>query len=182
MAVHVGLDPARDINWVTSAEAQPMELFAAGKIDAFISFAPEVQEVRARGLGHAIVNTAVDRPWSQYFCCMVAGDRDYVQNYPVATKRVLRAILKAADLCAADPEAAARLLVDRGYAERYDYAVEAMREIRYDRWREYDPADTVRFYALRLHEAGMIKSAPSTLIAAGTDWHILDELREELRT
>ncbi len=29
-----------------------------------------------------------------------------------------------------------------------------MKEIPYDRWREYDPEDTVRFYALRLHEAG----------------------------
>ena len=27
-------------------------------------------------------------------------------------------------------------------------------------WREYDPEDTLRFYALRLHEVGMIKSTP----------------------
>jgi hypothetical protein len=38
--------------------------------------------------------------------------------YPVATKRVLRAILKAADFCVSDPKRVARLLVDRGYTKR----------------------------------------------------------------
>src|SRR2546426_4115144 len=42
-------------------------------------------------------------------------------------------------------------------------------EIPYNRWREYDPEDTVRFYALRLQEAGMIKSSPQKIIAEGTD-------------
>ncbi len=35
-----------------------------------------------------------------------------------------------------------------------------MKEIPYDKWREYDPEDAMRFYALRLHEVGMIKSSP----------------------
>ena len=55
-----------------------------------------------------IVNSALDRPWSQYFCCMLAGNTDFIREHPVATKRVLRAILKAADFCAADPEGAAQ--------------------------------------------------------------------------
>ena len=55
-----------------------------------------------------IVNTAVDRPWSQYFCCMLCGNRDFVRDHPVATKRVLRAILKAADFCATEPARAAQ--------------------------------------------------------------------------
>ena len=39
----------------------------------------------------------------------------------------------------------------------------------------------MRFYALRLHEAGMIKSSPNKLIAEGTDWRFLDELKRELK-
>jgi hypothetical protein len=35
---------------------------------------------RARQIGHVIVNTAVDRPWSQYFCCMLAGNPEFVRN------------------------------------------------------------------------------------------------------
>jgi NitT/TauT family transport system substrate-binding protein len=48
-------------------------------------------------------------------------------------------------------------------------------------WHEYDPEDSVRFYALRLHEAGMIKSVPQKIIAQGTDWSLLHELRRELK-
>jgi NitT/TauT family transport system substrate-binding protein len=94
---------------------------------------------------------------------------------------VLRAILKAIDFCAADPAGAARYLVDRGITERYDYAFETLTELPYDRWREYDPEDTLRFYALRLHEAGMISSSPNQLIAAGADWRFLNELKRELK-
>ena len=59
-----------------------------------------------------IVNSAIDRPWSQYFCCMLAGNREFIRRNPVATKRVLRAILKATDLCASEPERVAQRMVD----------------------------------------------------------------------
>ena len=182
MATYVGLDPHQDIDWVvTSPSVKPKELFAEGKIDAFLGFPPLAQEMRARNIGHVVVNSAIDRPWSQYFCCMVAGNRDFVREHPVATKRVLRAILKATDICAADPEKAARRLIDGGFTQRYDYALQALTDLPYGRWREYDPEDTLRFYALRLHEAGMINSTPNKLIAEGTDWRFLNELKRELK-
>ena len=56
-----------------------------------------------------------------------------------------------------------------------------MNEIRYALWRDYDPEDAVRFYALRLREAGMIKSNPNSIIAQGTDWRFLNELKRELK-
>ena len=145
MAAQVGLNPATDIHWVTDPSVKPMSRFVEGKIDAFLAFPPEPQELRARRIGHVIVNTAVDRPWSQYFCCLLGGGREYVRKYPVATKRVVRAILKATDLCANEPERAARRLVDGGYTPRYDYALQTLKENAYDKWREYDAEDTVRF-------------------------------------
>src|SRR6266446_1183602 len=173
-AAHVGLDPANDIQWVTTGpNVRPMALFAEGKIDAFLGGPPEPQELRARKIGHVIFNSSVDRPWSQYFCCMLGGNRDYVRKHPVATKRVLRAILKATDLCASDPAGMARQMVERGFTDHYDYALQALGEVPYDRWREYDAEDTVRFYALRLHEIGMIKSSPQKIIPEGTDWRLL---------
>jgi NitT/TauT family transport system substrate-binding protein len=51
----------------------------------------------------------------------------------------------------------------------------------YSKWREYDPEDTVRFYALRMNEIGMIKSSPQKIIAQGTDWRFLRELKKELK-
>jgi NitT/TauT family transport system substrate-binding protein len=181
MAAYVGLDPHRDIHFVTHPPSEAIALFTAGKLDAFMAFPPEPQALRAQRIGHVVVNTALDRPWSQYFCCMVAGNRAFVQKYPVATKRALRAILKATDLCAREPERAAQLLVDKNYVSRYDYAFQTMQEVPYGKWREYDPEDTVRFYGLRLHEVGMIKSSPQKLIAQGTDWRFLNELKKELK-
>jgi NitT/TauT family transport system substrate-binding protein len=112
---------------------------------------------------------------------MVTGNQAFVQKNPVATKRALRAILKATDICATQPERAAQLLVDKGYTPQHDYALQLMRDLPYDRWRDYDHEDTVRFYALRLHEAGMIKSSPERIISQGTDWRFLNELKQELK-
>src|SRR3954464_4593319 len=139
MAAHVGLNPLKDINWVTSPTIAPKELFAERKIDAFLGFPPEPQELRARKIGRVIVNSAVDRPWSQYFCCMLAGNREFVRKHPVATKRALRAILKAADVCGTAPEQAARFIVDNGFTPRYDYALQALKDLPYGQWREYSP-------------------------------------------
>jgi NitT/TauT family transport system substrate-binding protein len=180
MAAHVGVDAKRDINFVFYPVRESMQLLAEEKIDGLIAFPPEPQEMRDRKIGHVIINSGLDRPWSQYFCCVFAAHQNYVRQHPVATKRALRAILKAANFCAAEPERAARLVADRGY--RYEYALQTMKEISYGKWQQYDAEDTVRFYSLRLHEVGMIKSSPQKIIAQGTDWRFYNELKRELKT
>jgi NitT/TauT family transport system substrate-binding protein len=178
---YVGLDPRRDVRWAMHPAAEAIKLLSAGKIDALVGFPPVAQELRARKIGHPILNSTVDRPWSQYFCCMIAANRDFVRQRPVATKRAVRAIVKGANVCALEPERVARLLVEKGYTARYDYALQAMQELPYGKWREYDPEDTVRFYALSLHDIGMIKTSPNKIIAQGTDWRFIRELKKELK-
>jgi NitT/TauT family transport system substrate-binding protein len=180
MLTHVGVDPRRDVRWHFSADG--MQLFADGKVDAFLGFPPDPQELRARKIGHVIVDTLTDRPWSNYFCCMLTANRAFVQNYPVATKRVVRSLLKAAAVCATEPERVVRMLAAKGYERRSEYALEVLRQLPYRRWREFSPDDTLRFYALRLHEAGMTKSSPQKILAQGADWRFLNELKKELRT
>ncbi len=181
MAAYVGLNPRQDIDWVTHQTADSADLLAAGKLDALIGFPPVPQELRAKRIGQVIVNSSVDRPWSQYFCCTLAARKEFVQRNPVATKRAVRAILKATDVCALEPERAARTIVNRGFTKAYDYALATMKEIPYNRWREYDPEDTVRFYSLRLREVGMLKNNPKKILADGTDWRFLNELKKELK-
>jgi NitT/TauT family transport system substrate-binding protein len=178
MAAYGGLDPRQDITWVARPPAEAMRLLAGGKIDALVGFPPVPQELRTKRIGHVVISSGLDGPWSQYFCCIVGGNPDFVRKHPVATERTLRAILKAANLCALEPERSAQLVADKGYA--YEYALQTLQEIPYDRWREYDPENTVRFYALRLYEVGMIKSSPQKIIAQGTDWRFLNELKKEL--
>jgi NitT/TauT family transport system substrate-binding protein len=136
--------------------------------------------MREQQIGHVVISSTVDRPWSQYFCCMLAGNREFVRTNPMATKRALRAILKAADFCADEPEQSARFLVEQGYTKNYDHALQVMKAIPYA-WREFSAEDTLRFYALRLHEVGMLKSTPQELLAQGTDWRFLNELKRELK-
>ena len=177
---HVGLDPRRDVNWVVLTQEEAIRQLADGKVDAFMASPPVTYEVRARRIGHVLVNMTTDRPWSQYFCCVLTGNRDFVRKNPVATKRAMRAILKGANLCAS-PEPTAKHLVSRGFYKNHDITLQMLRDLPYARWRDYDAEDTIRFYALRLHEAGMIKSTPQRLIAQGTDWRFLKELKKELK-
>ena len=178
---YVGLDPVKDIRWVTVPFPEAVRLLVEEKIDAVLGFPPLPQQLRSRKIGRVILNSTTDRPWSQYFCCMVVGNRSFVQRYPIATKRVVRGLMKANEVCALTPDRAAQLLVGKGDTTNYDYAIQTMKEIPYGQWREYDPADTLRFYALRLHEAGIIKSSPQKILAQGTDWRFLTELKKELK-
>jgi len=183
MLAYVGIAPHRDVMWIEGTNmVDAMRLFIDGQADAFMGFAPQPQELRAQKVGHVIVDTAQDRPWSQYFCCMVTARRDFARQHPAATKRALRALLKAADRCSAEPERVARHLVAQGYEPRYEVSLEVLKALPYNRWRQSDPEDTLRFHALRLHEVGMIKSSPQQLIAQGTDWRFLNELKKELKT
>jgi NitT/TauT family transport system substrate-binding protein len=177
---HVGVDPRKDVTWLEAPVGDWERLLLAGKVDAFKSWVPDAQASRARKVGRVLLNTLTDRPWSQYFCCLVAANRDWVSRHPVATRRALRALLKTADVCAQEPERVARLLLEGGHVSRSAYAAQALREIAF-RWRDYVPEDAVRFYALRLREAGLIRSTPQQILARGTDWRYLDQLRKELK-
>lgn len=128
-----------------------------------------------------VLDSAKDRPWSQYYCCLAVANRDFARKYPVATKRALRAIIKGSDICAGDPDRGAQAYLDLGFQTEPQYARQALREIPYGRWRDFNPEDTLRFYALRLREAGLIKNSPQQLIAQGTDWRFINEVKKELK-
>jgi NitT/TauT family transport system substrate-binding protein len=180
MLAQVGLDPRTDVTWATHEPADAMQLLADGRVDAYLGFPPDPQEMRARRIGHVVVNSMVDRPWSQYFCCMVVANREFVTRHPIATTRALRAILNGIDLSAHDPEGAVRFLVDQGYTTQYAYTLQAVTTIHAGGWRaDHDAEDTLRYYALRLYEAGMIRSSPDKIIARGTDWRFLAEVRRD---
>ena len=179
---YVGMDPRTDINWVPTGKiAESQKRFLAREVDAFLAFPPQPYDVRNAGVGQVIVNTTLDRPWSQYFCCILGANQKFLREKPIAAKRALRALLKATDMCADEPERVALFLGEKGYEPRYDVALEVLKSLPYNRWRTDDPEDTIRFHALRLHEVGMIKTSPNKLIAQGTDWRFLNQIKKELK-
>jgi len=135
---YIGLDPNKDVRWTTHRAAEAARLLSEGKIDAFLALPPLSYELRAKKIGHVILNSTTERPWRDYFCCMVVGNREFVRRYPAATRRVVRALMKANQVCALEPDKSARIVVGRGATTSYEYAVQTMKEIPYSAWREYD--------------------------------------------
>ena len=181
IATFVGLDPRKDINWVERPYFDAKQLFVEDKVNAFLAFPPDGLDLRTRRIGNVLLTSALDRPWSQYFCCMIAANKEFVRKNPVATKRALRALAKANEICASDPDLAVKAYLRQGFKPSQDAARQAIQELPFGRWRDYNPEETVRFYALRLREAGMVKGAPQKIIAQGTDWRLWNELKKELR-
>lgn len=181
VAAYIGLNPQRDIEWVITNPKDWSELLAEREVDVVMAFPPMSYDIHASGSGHVILNTTTDEPWRHYFCCMIGAHREYMESYPIATKRAVRAIIKANQLCSLDSDRTARWLVERGFAARYDYALKTLQDVPYDAWYRYDPEDSVNFYALRLHEAGLITSTPQKIIEQGTDWRFLEEVKQELK-
>jgi len=178
---NVGIDLKTDVKLVNYPPAEGVRLLSSGEVDGLVAFPPISQQLRAKGIGHVILDSMADRPWSDYFCCTANVNRNWMEQHPVATKRALRALLKGADTVAREPERAARTMVDGGFTPDYDLAVANLKEIPYDVWREYDPVDSIRFYALRMKEAGFIKRTPDQIIKDGTDFRYLSELKRELK-
>jgi len=180
----VGLDYRTDVRLVTLAPSEHVASFASGAVDGLLALPPFTNQLRAAGVGHVVADSMMDRPWSQYYCCMAAVNRDFMSRNPVATKRALRALMKAADLIALDPERGARRMVELGFTgkENYEAIVNDLRMMPFNVWRQYDPTVTLNFYALRLKEAGLIKGTPDQVISRGTDFRLLSELRRELKS
>jgi NitT/TauT family transport system substrate-binding protein len=182
IVAYVGLDPLRDVNYAWVKKDEAMKMFKKGKLDAFLAFPPGPQELMDQGVGKLLLDTNVDKPWSQYFCCMITGHKDFVQKNPIATRRALRAILRANDIVANDPELALRTLMKKKIWTKSEtkYIFQALKEIPYAKWRDYNPEETIRFYALRLREVGLIETLPEEFIEKHTDWSHLDSLKQEL--
>ena len=179
----VGLDIHNDVKVVNYPPSENARLLSSGEVDAVVAFPPVSKDLRVKGIGNVVLNSLTDPPWSNYYCCTAVTNRQWMEKHPVATKRALRALVKGADVIAKDPDGSARFMVDRGYSDNFEYTCDILKEIPYNNiWRDFDPVDSVRFYALRLKQAGLIKSTPDEILERGTDFRFLTQLRKELHT
>lgn len=177
---NVGIDVRKVVTVVSYEASEGAALLSSGRLDGLAAFPPYSQDLRARGIGTAVVNSMVDRPWSNYFCFTAAVNRNWMEPHPVATRRALRAVPRGADVIAAQHGHPAHVLVEGGFTDSQKYASENLREIPYDVWRRFDPADTVRYLTLRMYEAGLITRTPEQMISRGTDFSRLAAITREL--
>lgn len=188
----VGIDPLKDVNFfeVGPDYGAMMSAYLDGRSDAFLAGAEGGVVLRRnpKTPGKKILDMTTDKPWSQHLCCMFVGDRDWARQNPVATKRVTRAVLRAADATTRDRSRAARAgvvapgrpwsLLQPGDLSEADIG-ETIAMLSYD-WRELDPEETLRFFALRLGDVKVCKSTPQQIIANGSDFGFMRQMRKEL--
>ncbi|HEV2010724.1 MAG TPA: ABC transporter substrate-binding protein [Candidatus Limnocylindria bacterium] len=189
LLAHIGIN-ATDVNFIEIGPDVPAlrDAFVDGRSEAFIApaaFGPQLRR-NPKNPGKVILDTTVDKPWSQYYCCQLVANRDWARRYPIATKRVTRAVLRAADLVTKDRASAAHEYVAGGFfsttpgATDEDIVKEVIRDLSYD-WRELDPEETLRFFALRLADAKLVKGTSQQIIAQGSDFAYMRQLRTELK-
>ncbi|HEY2831129.1 MAG TPA: ABC transporter substrate-binding protein [Sporichthyaceae bacterium] len=177
---NVGLDLRKDVKLVTYPPTEFARLLSSGEVDAVVAFPPTSNDLTAKGIGHVVLNSMTDAPWSGYYCCTAVVHRSWMEKNPVATEAALRAVLKGADAVAKDPSAAAHTLVAHGFTPNEGYAHTALHQMPYHIWRDFDPEDSVRFYTLRLKEAGIIDRTPAQIIKQATNFSYLAQLKLEL--
>jgi NitT/TauT family transport system substrate-binding protein len=190
LLAYIGMDPATDVNFIEIGPdvAALRDAFIDGRSAAFIApavFGPQLRR-NPKNPGTVILDTTMDKPWSQYYCCQLVANRDWARRYPIATKRVTRAVCRAADLVTKDKVSAAHQFVASGFfsttpaATDEDITNEVIRDLSYD-WRDFDPEETLRFFALRLADAKLVKLTPQEIIAQGSDFAYMRQLRSELK-
>ncbi|MDP9251483.1 MAG: ABC transporter substrate-binding protein [Chloroflexota bacterium] len=193
LCAYNGIDPLTNVSFFEVGPVGYRGLLTAyleGRSDAFLAAADgaAVLKREPRNPGTKILDQTTDKPWSQYLCCLLVANRDWARQNPNATKRFTRAVLRAADATAKDRAGAARagvgasirnLLAERT-APELDILTDTTAMVSYD-WREYDPEETLRFFALRLGEVKLINSTPQQIITQGSDVAYMRQLRNELK-
>jgi NitT/TauT family transport system substrate-binding protein len=184
---HIGMDPS-ELNLVdVPADRDVIGDYLDGKADAV--FLPvhngPLMRRNPKRRGSVILDSTADKPWSQNYCCMLTVNRDWAKANPAATKRATRAFLRASDIVAKDRRAAVQVAIDKGVyktnaALTPEILFETIAMLSYD-WRELDPEETMRFFALRLRDVKLIKKTPQQVLDEGTDFTYFRQLRKELK-
>jgi NitT/TauT family transport system substrate-binding protein len=184
---HIGMDPA-EMNLVDVPEDRDVTTdYLDAKAD--VVFLPVHQGPLMRRnpkrRGAVILDSTNDKPWSQNYCCMLTANRDWAKANPVATKRATRAFLRAADVVAKDKKAAVQVAIDKGIykankALTPEILFETIEMLSYD-WREVDPEETLRFFALRLRDVKLLKRSPQQILDEGADFAYFRQMRKELK-
>ncbi|MDP9281158.1 MAG: ABC transporter substrate-binding protein [Chloroflexota bacterium] len=181
---YVGIDPLKDVQFVEGGDNPGMiSAFAEGRADAVLAGGAQGPLLRRfpKPPGHVILETMTDKPWSTYFCCSLVANRDWARQNPIATKRFTRALLRATDAAAKDMPRASRDAAATGIGFDESIVAETMAMCTYN-WRELEPEETLRFFGLRLADVKLIKSTPQQLLALGTDFTYMRQLRSELKS
>jgi NitT/TauT family transport system substrate-binding protein len=180
---HSGVE-LNQVNWVVQPDANPVALFLEGKNDAVYAAQVGSAALHANpaNRGHVIHSQLMDRPWSVLPCCMIVAKQEWYSANPVAAKRTVRAILRAADAQTSSRADAVKRVTDRGLfggPANFENVLFAASMVPAN-WRDLDAERSLRFYGQLLADVGLLKVSVEDMVRT-IDSRILEELRVELR-
>lgn len=181
---NVGVDPS-EVNFVVDPAADLPKLFLEGKSDLLFLATTGLVAFKANpaNKGHVVLDQTMDAPWSEQACCILTTTSDWLRANPVAAKRALRAIYRAADSLPKDRADAAKIATDKGLfggAANVELVRGAANMVPVD-WRTYDVAESMRFHAKLLNSVGLLKLTPDEVVTKVVDLRLTKELAIELK-
>jgi NitT/TauT family transport system substrate-binding protein len=127
-----GIDPSKEINWRVFPAGELGLALDKGEIDAIADSEPIGSLLIAEGKVKNIADQAKDAPYKDEYCCAVIVNGKFLRANPKAAAAATRALLKGAKWVEANPAAAARLSVEKGYlASNPELNTVALSHLRY---------------------------------------------------
>jgi NitT/TauT family transport system substrate-binding protein len=131
LAAH-GIDPAKEITWQVFPAGDLALALERGDVDAVADAEPIGTLLTASGKVRNVSDQATEEPFASEYCCAVLANGKFIANNPTAAAAATRALLKAAKWVEANPEAAARLSVEKKYlASKPELNAAAISHLRY---------------------------------------------------
>jgi NitT/TauT family transport system substrate-binding protein len=181
---NAGIDPS-EVNFAVQPNADLTQLFLEGKSDLLFQWGTGAVAFHANpaNKGHVVLDQTMDAPWSHEDCCVITTTKEWLHANPVAARRALRAIYRAADRLPKDRADAAKIATDSGLfggTKNVELVRGAANMAPYD-WRKYDLADSMRFHAKLMNSVSLIKLTADDVVAKAIDTRIANELAIELK-
>lgn len=110
-----GVDPKKGVTWRVFPMSELELALEKGEIDALASADPIAQIIVDKGKAKSILNSAKTAPYNREYCCLVVVNGKFVKEHPDTAAAVTRAILKASRWVAKNPDAAAKMSVEKKY-------------------------------------------------------------------
>ncbi len=174
-----GMDPKKDVDWVTFPPDAMGLALDQGRIDAVASAEPIGTILTVKEKVRTIADQATDDHYKDEFCCATAVSGKLMRENPAAAAKVTRAMLKGAKWVSVNPTAAAKLAVEKKYlAASPEINAQAISKLNYlpgvSKCRK--DLDVV---ANEMKTAGLLKANTNAADLAKKAWADLDGLTDE---
>lgn len=110
-----GLNYKDDVQWRAYPAPELAGALERGEVDAITLSDPIAQMVVDSGKARKLLNTTVDQPYHDEYCCMATISGKYFKDDPAGAAAITRALMKGAKWVSENPDEAAKLIVEKKY-------------------------------------------------------------------